>query len=428
MSRGRHTWTACMAAMVLAGGCGDADPGTTIGELDPLPEPPAFAAVMSDYSSAAIGFLDAEGEVLAANWINSGTTEPGIVATLSGDVVLPTERAADGSFTLIDRLRTDVITRFEMPSGELIGQVRTHGEPMDTGFSSNPHDYLQVDESTAWVTRFGVQLDTSEPPQNQGNDLLRIDPGAMVRTDDRVDLSTFDTTGTVQTDGGPMEVDVYARPDRMVRLGDVMVVGLSRLSLDFSVSGPGLTAVVSTDGSSLSSVPHGDLRNCGMVAPVPGADDRAIVACVGFSQPFDDEAQTRATAGLALVEANGLEVGEVLRWQAADDADSAIAVQNVTSLGGTVAVAVDFGSHDPAVPDRLYRVDLATGEQTPIHESTEAFALGKPALDPATGLLLVPDAADGVHRFQVEEDRITEIDVVEVAPELGLPVRRVSRL
>lgn len=428
MTRNRHTWATCMAVMVLAIGCGDEGPGATIGELDPLPERPAFAVVMSDYSSAAIGFLDARGEVLAANWINSGTTEPGIVATLSGDVVLPTEQPADGSFTLIDRLRTDVITRFEMPSGELIGQVRTHGEPMDSGFSSNPHDYLQIDASTAWVTRLGVQLNTSEPPQNQGNDLLRIDPSAMTRTDDRVDLSPFDTTGTAQTDTGPMELDIYARPDRMVRLGDVMVVGLSRLSLDFSASAPGLTAVVSTDGSSISSVAHGDLRNCGLVVPVPGADDRAIVACLGFSQPFGDEVQTRATAGLVLLEGSGLEVAEVLRWQAADDADSAIAVQNVTSLGGTRAVAVDFGSHDPAVPDRLYRIDLATGEQTLIHESTEAFALGKPALDAARGLLLVPDAADGVHRFRVEEDGITEIDVVEVAPELRLPVRRVSRM
>ncbi|MFW6049837.1 MAG: hypothetical protein ACODAU_01615 [Myxococcota bacterium] len=422
----RWTIRKTMAALgsLLTFGCGDA---SSVGELDPLTEPPAFAVVSSDYSSSAVGFLDADGEVIVGSWIHSGTTEPGIVATLSGDVVLPTVQA-EGSFTLIDRFRTDVVTRFRMPEGELIGQVRTHGDPMETGYSSNPYDYVHVDDATAWVTRFGVQVDADEPAENQGNDLLRIDPTAMERTDVRVPLSTFDTTATTMTDDGPVEVTAYARPSGAVRVDDAIVVALSRLSLGFDASAPGVVALVSTEGNVVGSAPLGELHNCGRVAPVPGSVGRVLVGCSGFAFPFDEGGAARDSGGLVLLDVDEGGVHEVVRWEAADHPNAAPAVQSSTPLDDGTVVAVAFGSRDGDVPDRLYRVELETGAQALLHESSEPFAIGSPAYDPATGLLLVPDATDGVHRFRIRGDAVIEEGVVEVAPELLLPVRQVRRM
>jgi hypothetical protein len=85
--------------------------------------------------------------------------------------------------------------------------------------------------------------------------------------------------------------------------------------------------------------------------------------------------------------------------------------------------------------DKLYRVDLASGEQEELWESQGAFVLGTPAFALSTGLLLVPDAGNrdqpltGVRRFLVNDEREVEHDdFVEVAAETGLAARRVLAL
>ncbi|MEM7437510.1 MAG: hypothetical protein AAF436_20320, partial [Myxococcota bacterium] len=231
-----------LCAMLAATGCGDSGsnggtggdggagggPGTPA--LESLSEAPTFAVVSSDFSSSSIAVFDADFDPLDESWINSGTEFPGLVAALSGDVVLPNRQASDGTIAMLDRLGTDVASRFYVPSGNLDGQVRTQGEAMDVGFSSNPQDLVFVNETSAWVTRFGINLDSNAPPENQGTDLLEIDPSTMTLTGGRIDLSSLNTTGTVMTDDGPVEVTVYARPNRAVLVGSTIIVGLDRLS------------------------------------------------------------------------------------------------------------------------------------------------------------------------------------------------------
>ncbi|UCF46802.1 MAG: hypothetical protein JSU89_06365, partial [Myxococcales bacterium] len=119
--------------------------------LDPLDGTPRYAVVSSDFSSSSIAMLDADFVAMDESWLNSGTTYPGLVATLSGDVVLPNRQAGDGTFAVIDRFFTDVVTRFFVPTGNLNGQVRTHGDVGETGFSSNPQDFIFVDADSAWA-------------------------------------------------------------------------------------------------------------------------------------------------------------------------------------------------------------------------------------------------------------------------------------
>jgi hypothetical protein len=72
--------------------------------------------------------------------------------------------------------------------------------------------------------------------------------------------------------------------------------------------------------------------------------------------------------------------------------------------------------------DRLYRIDIATGEQQLLFEAEDSFVLGDGVFNPHRGLLFVPDASTdgngrasaGVRRFEIDDGEITELDVVAI--------------
>ena len=99
----KFTLLICVALAVV--GCGEGGSAGVLGTpaLDPLGATPRYAVVSSDFSSSSIAMLDEDFEVIDESWINSGTTYAGLVATLSGDVVLPNRQAGDGTFAVIDR-------------------------------------------------------------------------------------------------------------------------------------------------------------------------------------------------------------------------------------------------------------------------------------------------------------------------------------
>ena len=415
-----------LSAVVAATGCSDDDGGTPA--LEALDTTPRFAVVSSDFSETSIAVLDTDFGIINESWINSGTTFSGLIATLSGDVVLPTRQAGDGTLAIVDRLNTDVVSRFFVPSGNLNGQVRTQGPNAD--YSSNPHDFIFVDEASAWATRYEPNLDPDATPENAGTDLLEIDPSTMTLTGNRIDLSEFNTTATVMGDTGPVEVDVYARPDRGVVVGSILVVGLDRLSGAFDAAGPGIVAVVDLDDGSVEGLLLGEgLANCGNVVPVPGSPEKLMVSCVGFAQPFGDEPQVRASAGVILldVDADGATINTT--WRASDDENSAIAVENLVAIDEARVAAVDFGDFGAGTADGLYLMDIGTGEQELVYESTGAFEIGGSAYDPDTGALYVPDAgANEVVEFEVEALTAMEVGALQIAPDIGFPPQGVYLL
>lgn len=384
--------------------------------LEPLPREPRFAVVSSDYSaSSAISMLDADGEPIARRWFDSGTALPGLVAALSGDVVLPT-RQLDGSFTVIDRFRTDVVSRFTVPEGALVGQVRTHLRPERIGYNSNPHDVL-FDGARAWVTRNEPNPDLEAPEENRGNDLVAIDLATMELTGERIDLSGLDVRAG--------ETTYFARPSRVVRLGDRVLVGLDRLDEDFGPATAGAVAVVDLAARSAVELPLPGLENCGRVVPVAGDPTRAIVQCEG--KTFTDNAERRLTAGLAIVHAGDTVTVEHL-WRASSqlgDPMQGVPVRSAISLGGTRVAAVALGDLVP--PHRLIEIDLATGAERVLYEIAETgdpVEMGTPCFDPERSLLLLPEATLGLHRFEYSESApLVDRGHVALVPELGLPPR-----
>lgn len=432
------TWVVATAVLIGGSGCGDDGAGTGTGghggqggeagtpALAPLPSVPRYAVVSSDFTSSSIAVLDEDFAILDESWVSSGTTYPGLVATLSGDVVLPTRQAGDGTLAVIDRFFTDVVTRFFVPSGNLDGQVRTHGEVGEGGFSSNPQDLVFVDEESAWVPRYEPNLDPDARPENRGNDLFEIDPTDMIATGARIDLSSLDMR--VAVEGDASEVEVFARPSRALLIGSRVVVGLDRISASFDVAGPGMVALVDLEDESVEGIEIAGLASCGNVHEVPGAPAKAVVACAGFSNPFGDEAQIRASAGIALLDVSGPEAQIEHVWRAADHPDAAVAVSGVVPIDERRVLGVASGDFETRV-DAMYEIDLSTGVQRLVYESTGSFVIGRSAFDAERQILFVPDAAvSAVVELALDDGELVPLGSTEIAPSLGLPPTQVYLL
>lgn len=394
--------------------------------LSPLPRTPRLAVVLSDFRSTAIAMLDADGVVLDETWLHSGTVPPRIIAALSGDVVLPSSPPPSHSLFVLDRFRTDVLTRLCVPDGSLVGQLRTHTDA--PGFSSNPHDVAFVADDEAWVSRHGKNLTPGAATDELGDDLIRIDPRTMQRVPGRVDLSSFDSLVSSTLGGETRDVIVFARPSRVVPVGELLVVGLGRLSADFTAADEGMVAIVDPATETAVGLSLAPMKSCGEVVPVPGDDSRALVACTGFAQPFGDEGQVRASAGLAMLVAEAGAVRVEHLWRADLDTAGPIVAPFPVALSATEAMATDWGDVATDTPDRLYRVDLRSGATELVYESSEAFALGTPAYDPETNTIWLPDAAVGVVVLTPEESSFVVERTVEIGVGLGVPPRHVHLL
>jgi hypothetical protein len=395
--------------------------------LAPLDGDPAYAVVTSDYQATAIALLDADGALVTEAWIDSGATEPGIVAALSGDVSLPTE-PWPGELVLLDRYGVDVVTRIAIPSGEILGQIPTRlpRGASPTGFLPNPHDAIRLDERRALVTRFDPNPNPAAPELDRGNDLVVVD---LERAElvERIDLSHLDQPDARGT--------IWARPDRMIRRAGLVVVGLARLGAIYWQAGDGAIAIVDPEARTATDVPLDGLRNCGAVRAVADDAARVLVLCAGDSFEPDSlvpssEATRRAHAGLALVHVASDGAARVeLTWRAVDSPDRPIPTTSLVSLGGTRAVFTATGedrSDRPFRPDRVFTVDLAGGEPVPLFESGAVdVAVGHFA--PATGLLFLPDASAGIRRVWVG-DVPEEATSVDPSPCRRLPAREVAPL
>ena len=437
-----------LALAVALAGCGD-DDGSTTGVMDggdppadgampdagpdpvlaALPDTATFGVVSSGDGVASVGFLDANGDVAVDVWIDSGTMPPELTATLGGDVVLATE-TPEGTVTLLDRFGADLITRFTT-GGVFIGQGRFTPESV----SLNLQDAVILPGGRGFVSRFGQNPEGGAATEDRGSDLIGFDPETLVPTGERGDLGVFNlmVDGIDPETGDPVsDVPVLARPGRIVRRGDTLVVGLARLPEGFTgprASGPGAVALGDTGdlGATLFELPGG-LANCDQVLPVLGSATDVIVSCKGYTNlGFGEETETRDTVGIVRlsIAATG-EASVVSSWEAAT-ADGPLAGWNALSLGGDVVATVAFGDFVAETADELLRIDLSTGDVSVIATGAGQFVLSQGAFAEG-GPLLVPDGAMGaIRRFSPAGESFTETAAVTIGPPT-LTIRSIAAL
>lgn len=386
-------------------------------DLGALDRAPAFAFVASDYGSSAVGLLDADGAMVREAWLDTGTAAPGLVAALSGDVVLASRAPGRCVLGVIDRSGTDVVTLLDACASE------PRAVQIDVGpsFDANPQDVLAIDDTRALVSRHDPSLRPSAGELERGNDLLAVD-WRQGRVLSRVDLSALDLVDGERT---------YARPGRMVRLERgahaVVVIGLARLSEDFMRAGAGAAAVLDAATMRVSEVALDGLVNCAEVDAAPGDPAVAIVTCQGAS--FGDAEARRAGAGVAALELG--EDGAVIvrsAWRAADHAEGPVFNTWSVPLSAERVVTVAMGDVRQGLGDVAGVIDLGRGEATLLVEAAEAFVLGDGAYDADARLLLLPDAHDGTVRRFVLSDPPRELEPVEASSCRGLPPREVRRI
>lgn len=426
------------------GGAGMAgDAGGRPGAMGALTHDAHFAVLSDNYMGAVvISLLGDDGEVVTDAWLSPAAKNADLRTPFTTDVVLPTVSTSRRYLTAIER-GLGVVTRFDLETDEVIGQMKTDESPEDdmAAFHSNPQDVFYLDDTHGWVTRWSKNLDPKADDAEMGNDLIGFDPSTMKRSDARIDLAAFDVTITeTQYDEmfnpiGEVESTAWARPSRLIPAGDHLAVGLVRLT-DAYTPAEGATAIVDpVAGEVTDEIVHTGLKNCGDIYPVVDATDRVLVGCVG-----DYNTGLGPETGILMIEVGGSGKGTMVEsWLAAEHESAAASAQYLASLGGTLVFAVASGTLDldgttVIEPDRGYLLDLATGTQTMLFESEGAYAIGHPAFDPATGILLVPDAGSvedprfGVVRFRVKDGDVTEDGFVEVAPDTTLAARQAHAL
>lgn len=385
--------------------------------LDALETLPRYAVVTSDYSVSSIALLDENASLITEAWLDSGTTSPRVSATLSGDVVFPTVLES-GEMTVVDRLGVDVVTRISVPSGEVLGQWNTRWDTLQSegGYRPNPHD------AVAWgdlliVPRAepNIDPDLAADSPNRGNDLvaIQVSDGGFEWS---VSLSSLDAV----EDG----VEYFARPDRVVRLGDAILVGLTRASLDYQNVAEGRLARVHLQTHAVDFVVLSGLANCGEIAPIPGREDAIMVVCVGdgYRQWYAEDIR-RERAGLAVVK-----VEETLSlervWRAADHPEVAPPSGGLIALDDARALVIAAGSLE--THDRILLIDFETEAAHALHESDEPFVLGRGVYDQEKARLLIPDASRGILRASWNGEVASSFeDVTDCSPCRSLGAREI---
>lgn len=384
-----------LAACALRSPCEPAD-------LRPI-EGAAYVVVRSDYISSAVALLDARGETLSEAWVDSGTVAPGLVAPLSGDVVVPSDTLVPGTVTLIDRYNADTLALLWLDGSRTL-QIDLRGDPRDDyplGYSANPQDALAVGEGQAIVSRLNPNPDGSAPLLARGNDLALVDL-ELGRVVDRISLEA-DQEITVDTPTGPATQTAYARPSGLAwldRTGRRVVVGLSRLTRSFQDAAPGMVAVLDLDSREVQRLPIEGLTNCAHVDAAPDRPE-VIVLCQGATFTLDDEGR-REGAGIAIVSIRSGAAQAHVVWRAADHPELPVPSDGLVALPGRRLVANARGS-TAGLADRLVYLELDTGASRTLADSPEAFSFGVAVLSPDASTVRVPDSAGrAIHRFGME--------------------------
>jgi hypothetical protein len=370
--------------------------------------PASVSVVCSDYKSTDIAIAGVDGTAQSGSFVSSGSATPGLSLALSGDVDVPFLPPASGRVVVIDRYGTDVLTWMDLARANVLAQL-----PVGTGFESNPHDYVEVDATRAFVTRYGSNPTPGQQPLDQGGDVLVVD------------TTKYAIVGRI-----PMPEENPALqpcPDTMNWLGGDVVVTLGRFAADFSQAGDGRFVGVSPATSAIAwTVNVTGLKNCGRVAVSPSGKVAAI-ACSSEADPTTS-AYDPSQSDVVLYDATRAPPVETKRLGLGPKLGSAVQPQIAFADEATI-VALTYGGN-ATTGDTVFAVATATGDVTPLGSATMAFSLAGLVCFPGCGDdCLLGDAQQSVlRRWHFAAGAFTPLGNVNVDPTVGLPPRDIGGL
>jgi hypothetical protein len=352
-----------------------------------------------DFTSTNIAVLCPTGAPLSQSILSSGSTAPGLSKTLSGDVILPLA-PTPGKIVLIDQLPNTAITWVDPATGSVIHQLN-----VGTGFAANPHDYLEVSTTKAYVTRYESNSSPGQQAFDGGGDLLIIDP------------QTATITGRV-----PFAADgvFLPRPDRMVRVGDEVWVSLQRFDADFMTAGDARIVGVSTADDSIQwSLDLPGVASCGALARAPSGNLIAV-SCTGVL----GDADPKQRSAIVLLDATVHPPVEIKRFAAASQLGAPLGF-TLAFASETLLVGVALGDLQAPRNDVAYTLDLASGTAQVLIDAGAAFALGDVRCAPGCNdLCFLADAhAKALRVWKANGSSLDALASVPVDPMVGLSPR-----
>lgn len=373
-----------------------------------------FVVMHNEYmNGSSVTVLDIDGTVLSEQLISSGSTGAGASMALSADAVFPSNTAQGDEIVIVDR-GNNVLTWVGLESAEVTQQVNIG--PGD--FAANPHDYVQVSDTKAFVTRYGVNPAGGEVDFDRGDDLLVLNP------------KTGKLTGAVSFAKalGDDKDDFEAHPDSVALIEGTLYVALATAVPNFG--GYGTPRVVSVDPETeevTNTVTLQNFSNCGEFAVSPD-QKRLALACWGPWNPDDITAE----AGIVLIDVSG-DAPEVEHVFTAGD-DLGVQPNALTFASNDSLLFTSYGNFDAALNDALYSLSLAEGDDfgavsEPLLE-TSAFNLAEVVCAAAEKVCVLADAETegGVIQYITLDagGQVDKIKAISVAGAMGLKPRYVG--
>jgi hypothetical protein len=374
--------------------------------------------VCSDFKSTNVALAKCDGTILSGSFVSSAATAPGLVTALSGDVEVPFVAPTSGRAVIIDR-SSNVLTWMDAETAKVISQLG-----VSTGFASNPHDYVEVDATRAFVSRYGTNPTPMKQSFDQGGDLLIVD------------TTSFAIAGRIAM---PEEnAALQPCPDTLNWLGSNVVVTLGRISADFSMIGDGRFVGVSPSTNQVAwTVNVTGLQTCGRLVTSPSGE-LAAIACSSTASSTTNQFDT-TKSDIVVYDATVTPPVELRRLGVAQRLGFAVQPQ-IAFASDHEILALTYGANATG-GDTVIAVNAMTGDVTTLASNTASFVLsGTRCFPQCGGVCLVADAENNaLRRWQVGAGAggdsgdggtatFTALSNVTVDPTVGLPPRDIGGL
>jgi hypothetical protein len=385
------------AAVTPDAGAPDGAAVQSIGDAGAATSAAGVVVVHSDYMTTLVSLVDpATNTVVKDDCIDSGSKPAMVTATLSGDVVVPTQVQPGNPVLLIDR-QNSTLTWVDPKTCQVTSQVN-----VGAGKAVNPQDVIPVSATKVYVTRYATDA----------SDLAILDPTTGVISG-RIDLKP----------SAPASPDkpVLPDPSRGLILDGKAYVVLTALTVDSKAGAPGRVVVIDPATDAVSgTIDLPGLKNCGSIAAL---DKALVVACGGI---FGDPNQLN-DSGVALIDL--AMTPPAVKVVTAKDFGRALSPFDVAALSPSLAFAITGGDFSNTPPDQLWAFDFTGGTPRKLLDGKAAFTLSGLLADPAHQKLFLADGdakMPRLHVFDLSNPAAITLQTSLTTSAGGLPPRYVS--